>query len=156
MWSWRPTNAFHSVANIYIESTGFICDVTQYEFAVRVVGHRIRFCSSSLWTSSVISTLRTAAQSSKRGIVVAWAAVNLAFPSPNVTWTSPVLLTILIGMILRCLPFRRHRRIYAFPCERNIFTPLYRKSGETWYLLELEENDTQYSFHSASCFASRG
>jgi len=27
----------------YIESTGFICDVTQYEFAVRVVGHRIRF-----------------------------------------------------------------------------------------------------------------
>ena len=113
MWSWRPTNALHSVANIYIESTGFICDVTQYEFAVRVVGHRIRFCSSSLWTNSVISTRRMAAQSSKRGIVVAWAAVTWLF-------RAQILLELrrccwqFLGMILRCLPFRRHRRMYDF------------------------------------------
>ena len=36
------------------------------------------------------STPITAAQSSKRGMVVAWAGVSLAFPSTKDTCTSPV------------------------------------------------------------------
>ena len=72
------------VANIYIESTGLICD-GQYEFAVRVVGHRIRFLFEFFVDKLSHLNPRTAAQSSKRGVIVAWAAVNLAFPSPNVT-----------------------------------------------------------------------
>ena len=40
--------------------------------------------------SSDNSTPSTAAHCSKRGIVVAWVSVNLAFPSTKATCTSPV------------------------------------------------------------------
>ena len=40
--------------------------------------------------SSDNSTPSTAAHSSKRGIVVAWVGLNLAFPSTKATSTSPV------------------------------------------------------------------
>ena len=36
-------NAFHMVADVNIKLAGFICDVTQNNLVVLVVGHRVRF-----------------------------------------------------------------------------------------------------------------
>lgn len=43
----------------------------------------------SLKTTWPISTTRTAAQSSRGGMVVAWVGANIAFPNVNDTWVSP-------------------------------------------------------------------
>ncbi len=94
-WTSACPDSLYTVAYIDMKSAFLIVDIAKDHSTICVEGDLIEFDSNLCSDGSIMFTAKTAAQSSRRGIVCSGCGASLALPVMNPIWQLPSESTVL-------------------------------------------------------------